>query len=121
MTGSILPFLGSMSGLNDIRAFPRPDTTRTCPLVGSKIIPSASGIAANEPRIAGGLQIEDHDSDVTTPVADKPAPRRRSQCYAVRVLLAGMSATGLPDSVSMTIVWVVRGTYNRCASGSTVR
>ena len=35
-----------MSGLNDISALPRPETMRMSPLKASKMIPSASGIAA---------------------------------------------------------------------------
>src|SRR5437879_8426963 len=35
-----------MAGLNDRSACPRPETTRTYPLKESKMIPSASGIAA---------------------------------------------------------------------------
>jgi len=64
----------------------------------------------SEPRNGVRLQIEDHDGAVATPVADKSTPRRGSERYAMRVLLARNVGDGLAGlGVDHHSLWVVRG------------
>lgn len=80
------------------------------PAEGIEDDPVSIGHRGERAKDGVSLEIEDDDCAITSPIADKPTARRRSDRHAVSVLLPRNIGYGRPDCGSITIVWVVRGT-----------